>query len=176
MQIFFSIILSFAVAMLSATANAWAKPPVLMGPDGIVPLLLQCFEGNGSPCSIIEAVAAAFRDKDTDSRLAGSKDILTSQLNEYNSINSIHVKDGKVDTEDFDFGITAYTDLDDGYGEPTTDYISEPTNHFLIYCCFSKQFNEEVNTNEEERELGSGSMFLGSSLAAVATTAAMMFI
>lgn len=101
MQIFFSIILSFTVAMLSTTANAWTKPPVLMGPDGIVPLLLQCFEGNGSLCSIIEAVAAAFRDKDIDSRLAGSKDILTSQLDESHGamtgIMSVHVKDGKVD-------------------------------------------------------------------------------
>jgi hypothetical protein len=181
MLIFYSIILSLTVVMLSTTANAWEKPPVLMGPGGMVPLLLQCFEGNGSPCSIFEAVAAAYRDKDTDSRLAGSHEILTNQLDdEFDAgIISVYVKDGKVDKEDFG-SVTGFTELDDGYGEPIKDddyhYDGDPTNHFLIYCCFSKQFNEEVNTNEEVRALGSGSMIFRSSLAAVATTAAMMFI
>lgn len=148
-----------------------------------MPLLSQCFEGNGFPCGFLETVAAAYRDKDTDSRLAGSINVLTSQLNEYNSINSIHMKDGKVYWQDDD----TYHDFqslwnlqDEGYGEPVDNdgdgIEAEPTNNFLVYCCFSKQFNEEVGTNDEVGELGSGSMILGSGLAAVATTAAMMFI
>jgi hypothetical protein len=57
MTMFSSIILT--VAILATSANVWMKWSVLMGPDVVVPLLLQCFKDNGFTCSKFETVDAA---------------------------------------------------------------------------------------------------------------------
>jgi hypothetical protein len=132
-----AIILSLiihTVAMLATPANAWAKPPVLMGPDAPVPLLLQCFEDNGFPCSLFETVAAAYRDKDTDSRLAGDHNLVTDR-SDRTKIVSIRMKDGEVESPlltGHDYVV--YTVLFEGY-KKTMEEID-----FLIYCCYRKQF------------------------------------
>jgi hypothetical protein len=132
-----AIILSLiihTVAILATPANAWTKPPILMGPDAPIPLLLQCFEDNGFPCSLFETVAAAYRDKDMDSRLAGDHHLVTDR-SDYTWIVSILMKDGKVEAPD---GMTSdfvvYTMLSEGYDE-TKEEID-----YLIYCCSRKQF------------------------------------
>jgi hypothetical protein len=112
------------VAMLATPANAWTKPPVLMGPDAPIPLLLQCFEDNGFPCSLFETVAAAYRDKDTDSRLAGNHHLVTDR-SDNTMIVSVYMKDGKVEFDDSWY--SDYTHewlLPEGYNEtiPATTY------------------------------------------------------
>lgn len=88
-------------------------------------------------------MAAGYRDKDTDSRLAGDNDILTNQEDDVHRIITIRLKDGKVEDN---VGSGYYYDdwrLNDGYGQPNSS--NEPTNHFLIYCCYRKQFMERAD-------------------------------
>lgn len=78
-------------------------------------------------------MAAGYRDKDTDSRLAGDNDILTNQEDDVHKIITIRLKDGKVEDN---VGSGYYYD----------DWpLNDPTNHFLIYCCYRKQFIERAD-------------------------------
>ena len=138
----FSLILLTVTMFLPVPTNGWtkAKPPILKGPDAIVPLLLQCFKDGGYPCSSYETVAAAYQDKDTEDRLDGVQKILCNQDYNGKSIQWIQFKAGKIDTE-----VQAdqwYNDmyLREGYGEPLQS--GDTTNDFLMYCCFRRQFIE----------------------------------
>ena len=138
--------------------NAWtkAKPPILIGPDAVVPLLLQCFEDGGYPCSGFETVAVAYRDRDTESRLGGVHKILSneasSESNNSKDIEYAYFKDGKIDDDGWD-----QIRLSQGYGEPdSSGYEPEPTNDFLMYCCFRRQF---IEGDEGGRRMLRGVMF-----------------
>lgn len=70
--------------------------PILLS-GAIVPLLAQCFlshDGRGYPCSFQQTVAAAFLDKDVDSRLDGVQRILFNQIEDPDDVGYVRCADG----------------------------------------------------------------------------------
>jgi len=73
--------------------------PVLLSEESgaIVPLVSQCFAshgGKGYPCSTLQSVAAAFLDKDADSRLDGEQRLVINQIDEPDEIAFLECNDG----------------------------------------------------------------------------------
>lgn len=108
--------------------NKWN--PELLGPDYLVPLTLQCFQlGYGThPCSTAESVAAAYKDKDIESRLDGDVEIIVNQNADGGDTAYIPFTDGIATSS------SSEVDYNDGYDDSGDEY--------LMYCCAGPQFIE----------------------------------
>lgn len=136
MKLVVSITTIFATAIIGARAvekknlrnlqDGKAFNPILLGPNAVVPLFLECLEYGPlgmHPCSSTETIVAAYKDRNTDSRLKGKANILVNhKLYEYSG-GFINFVDG-IDT----LGLENYP------GEMENE-------NYLLYCCAQPQLN-----------------------------------
>lgn len=124
--------------------------PKLAGPGTVVEVLLECFEDGRFPCSMAETAAAAYKNKDTDSKLGGKHTFIFNQSgDDADEISRIGIEDGIVGGNEFgtpssDFGNDSdsparfWYDNCDKDSDDSDD--ARDCDGYMVYCCGFPQF------------------------------------